>query len=89
MGNDMDVIENKSSRELVLAVCYDFDKTLSPTDMQAQFMAMLACCRGSSTITETVFENRFMHADELMKMGADIDSACGQLRLRTKAEQGG
>ena len=36
MGNDMDVIENKSSRELVLAVCYDFDKTLSPTDMQAQ-----------------------------------------------------
>ena len=36
MGNDMDVIANKSSRELVLAVCYDFDKTLSPTDMQAQ-----------------------------------------------------
>ena len=36
MGNDMDVIDNKSSRELVLAVCYDFDKTLSPTDMQAQ-----------------------------------------------------
>ncbi len=44
-----------------------------PTDMQAQFMAMLACCRGASTITETVFENRFMHADELMKMGADIE----------------
>ena len=44
-----------------------------PTDMQAQFMAMLACCRGSSTITETVFENRFMHAAELQKMGADIE----------------
>ena len=44
-----------------------------PTDMQAQFMAMLTCCRGASTITETVFENRFMHAEELMKMGADIE----------------
>ena len=44
-----------------------------PTDMQAQFMAMLCCCRGASTITETVFENRFMHAAELAKMGADIE----------------
>ncbi|MDO4731911.1 MAG: UDP-N-acetylglucosamine 1-carboxyvinyltransferase [Bacillota bacterium] len=43
-----------------------------PTDAQAQFMALLSVARGSSIITETVFENRFMHAAELAKMGADI-----------------
>ncbi len=43
-----------------------------PTDAQAQFMALLTCAHGTSIITETVFENRFMHAGELMKMGADI-----------------
>ena len=43
-----------------------------PTDAQAQFMALLTVGRGSSVITETVFENRFMHAEELMKMKADI-----------------
>lgn len=43
-----------------------------PTDAQAQFMALLTLARGTSVITETVFENRFMHAAELMKMGADI-----------------
>ncbi|MBI3899985.1 MAG: UDP-N-acetylglucosamine 1-carboxyvinyltransferase [Gammaproteobacteria bacterium] len=44
-----------------------------PTDMQAQFVAMNAIADGSSTITETIFENRFMHAQELQRMGADID----------------
>jgi len=43
-----------------------------PTDAQAQFMSLLTVGRGDSTITETVFENRFMHAAELAKMGADI-----------------
>ncbi len=43
-----------------------------PTDMQAQFMAMLSLAPGDSIITENVFENRFMFADELMRMGADI-----------------
>jgi UDP-N-acetylglucosamine 1-carboxyvinyltransferase len=43
-----------------------------PTDMQAQFMAMLALANGNSIITENVFENRFMFADELMRMGADV-----------------
>ncbi|MDE2322455.1 MAG: UDP-N-acetylglucosamine 1-carboxyvinyltransferase [candidate division NC10 bacterium] len=42
------------------------------TDMQAQFMALLSIARGSSVITETVFENRFMHVNELLRMGADI-----------------
>lgn len=43
-----------------------------PTDMQAQFMALLSLAEGSSIITENVFENRFMFADELMRMGADV-----------------
>lgn len=43
-----------------------------PTDMQAQFMALATVAQGTSIITETVFENRFMHAEELRRMGADI-----------------
>lgn len=43
-----------------------------PTDMQAQFMAMLTISSGTSMVTETVFENRFMHVDELRRMGAKI-----------------
>lgn len=43
-----------------------------PTDMQAQFMALMSLCKGTSVCIETVFENRFMHVDELKRMGADI-----------------
>lgn len=43
-----------------------------PTDMQAQFMAMNTVAEGVGTITETVFENRFMHVEELRRMGANI-----------------
>lgn len=43
-----------------------------PTDMQAQFMALMAIAEGNSIISENVFENRFMFADELARMGADI-----------------
>lgn len=43
-----------------------------PTDMQAQFVAMLATTSGTNVVTETVFENRFMHIAELVRMGADI-----------------
>ena len=42
------------------------------TDMQAQMMALMSIAQGSSVITETVFENRFMHVNELLRMGADI-----------------
>ncbi len=42
------------------------------TDMQAQFMAMLCMAQGSSVLTETIFENRYMHVPELARMGADI-----------------
>ena len=43
-----------------------------PTDMQAQFMALMCLADGMSVVTETVFENRMMHVSELLRMGADI-----------------
>ncbi|RLA83662.1 MAG: UDP-N-acetylglucosamine 1-carboxyvinyltransferase, partial [Deltaproteobacteria bacterium] len=43
-----------------------------PTDMQAQFMALMSIARGLSVITETIFENRFLHVSELKRMGAQI-----------------
>jgi UDP-N-acetylglucosamine 1-carboxyvinyltransferase len=44
-----------------------------PTDLQAQYMALMATAEGASMITETIFENRFMHVPELMRMGANIN----------------
>jgi len=44
-----------------------------PTDMQAQFMAVDSIARGTARVTETVFENRFMHVQELKRLGADIE----------------
>ncbi|MEL7489009.1 MAG: UDP-N-acetylglucosamine 1-carboxyvinyltransferase, partial [Pseudomonadota bacterium] len=56
-----------------------------PTDLQAQFMAMMTTAEGVSVIRETIFENRFMHAPELARMGADI-SVDGQVAtVRGKA----
>jgi UDP-N-acetylglucosamine 1-carboxyvinyltransferase len=43
-----------------------------PTDMQAQFTALNCVAKGTGVVTETVFENRFMHAHELQRLGADI-----------------
>lgn len=53
-----------------------------PTDMQAQMMSMMCTAGGLSVITETVFENRFMHVGELQRMGADItiDGRCAIVR---------
>ena len=53
------------------------------TDMQAQFMAMLTLAKGASELTETIFENRYMHVPELSRMGADI-----QVKGRTAVVQG-
>jgi UDP-N-acetylglucosamine 1-carboxyvinyltransferase len=43
-----------------------------PTDMQAQFMALNCIAKGASKVTETIFENRFMHVNELVRLGAHI-----------------
>ncbi len=53
-----------------------------PTDLQAQFMAMMCIARGSSRISETIFENRFMHVPELLRMGADIQVDGGVAMVR-------
>jgi UDP-N-acetylglucosamine 1-carboxyvinyltransferase len=46
-----------------------------PTDLQAQLMALMSCAKGTSRITETIFENRFMHVQELVRLGAHIHLA--------------
>jgi len=53
-----------------------------PTDLQAQFMALMCLADGSSRISETVFENRFMHVPELTRMGADIQVDGGVAMVR-------
>lgn len=53
-----------------------------PTDMQAQFMALMTVAHGSSVIKETIFENRFMHVAELRRMGADIAIEAGTATVR-------
>jgi UDP-N-acetylglucosamine 1-carboxyvinyltransferase len=53
-----------------------------PTDMQAQFMAMMTVANGTSVIKETVFENRFMHVAELKRMGADISIEGGTATIK-------
>ena len=53
-----------------------------PTDLQAQFMTMLTLCIGAGMVTETIFENRFMHVPELSRMGADITVHNGSAIVR-------
>ena len=52
------------------------------TDVQAQFMALMTMADGESVIRETIFENRFMHVPELMRLGADISVQGGEARVR-------
>ncbi|MDB5495797.1 MAG: UDP-N-acetylglucosamine 1-carboxyvinyltransferase [Phenylobacterium sp.] len=52
------------------------------TDLQAQFMALMTLAEGESVIRETIFENRFMHAPELSRLGADITVSGGEARVR-------
>jgi len=53
-----------------------------PTDLQAQFMALMCTASGTSTLEENIFENRFMHAPELIRMGADIEVHGGTATVR-------
>lgn len=57
-----------------------------PTDLQAQLMAMLCMANGSSVITESIWENRFMHVPELVRMGANI-TVCGSSAVVKKADR--
>src|SRR5258707_14807644 len=57
--------------------------------MQAQYMALVTQAAGTSAITENIFENRFMHASELMRMGADIKIDGAQAIITGKAQLSG
>src|SRR5436309_4270296 len=58
-----------------------------PTDMQAQFMTLMTQAQGRSIITETIFENRFMHASELQRMGARIQISRDQAIVDGRSEE--
>ncbi|NNM81157.1 MAG: UDP-N-acetylglucosamine 1-carboxyvinyltransferase [Burkholderiales bacterium] len=60
-----------------------------PTDMQAQFMVLNAIAEGSAVVTETIFENRFMHAQELCRMGASIEVEGNTAIVRGREHLGG
>ncbi len=60
-----------------------------PTDMQAQFMALATQADGASIITENIFENRFMHAQELVRMGANIKIEGNRAVVRGKTPLSG
>jgi len=72
----------ETSRGLIVARKNDYIQSVNvttepypgfPTDLQAQMMALLCTADGKSVLNETIFENRFMHAPELVRMGANID----------------
>ena len=71
MGEDWISLDMKGNRPKAVDI-HTAPYPAFPTDMQAQFCALNAIAEGSSTITETVFENRFMHIQELERMGAKI-----------------
>jgi UDP-N-acetylglucosamine 1-carboxyvinyltransferase len=53
-----------------------------PTDLQAQFMALMCVANGRSMVKETIFENRFIHVSELKRMGADVEINANQALVR-------
>lgn len=69
---DGDTIRLRAPRRLKAVDVRTAPYPAFPTDMQAQFMALNAVAEGSAVIRETIFENRFMHAVELQRLGADI-----------------
>jgi UDP-N-acetylglucosamine 1-carboxyvinyltransferase len=69
-GEGLRVIRNGATLEPVAVETQPFPGF--PTDLQAQLMALMTTARGTSVIRETIFENRFMHVQELVRLGADI-----------------
>ena len=65
-------LQVRAAKKLVAADVTTEEYPGFATDMQAQFMALMTQAEGASIITETIFENRFMHASEMMRMGANI-----------------
>ncbi|HRE32759.1 MAG TPA: UDP-N-acetylglucosamine 1-carboxyvinyltransferase, partial [Candidatus Berkiella sp.] len=70
-GDDWISLDMRGNRPKAVDICTEPFPGF-PTDMQAQFMALNTIAEGRGVLTETVFENRFMHAHELRRMGANI-----------------
>jgi len=70
-GDDWIELDMKGKRPKAVSV-HTAPYPAFPTDMQAQFLAMNAVAEGTATVTETIFENRFMHVHEMMRMGANV-----------------
>jgi UDP-N-acetylglucosamine 1-carboxyvinyltransferase len=71
-GSEANVLEVQAAEPLRASDMTTQEYPGFPTDMQAQYMALMTQAEGSSVITETIFENRFLHVLELVRMGADI-----------------
>jgi UDP-N-acetylglucosamine 1-carboxyvinyltransferase len=91
-------VEIERQEEELVAIGHDKIKSVDiktmpfpgfPTDMQAQFMALMSIADGWSMIRETIFENRFMHVSELRRMGADIKINGNQALVRGKRNLSG
>ena len=70
-----DIINLKMDRDINPVDISTAPYPLFPTDMQAQFISLNTIAKGQSTVIETIFENRFMHVQELVRMGGDISLA--------------
>ncbi|OIN97458.1 UDP-N-acetylglucosamine 1-carboxyvinyltransferase [Candidatus Desantisbacteria bacterium CG1_02_38_46] len=68
-----EVIHVKGNKELQAVEVKTMPHPGFPTDLQPQIMSLASVCKGTSVITEDIFENRFIHAGELQRMGADIE----------------
>lgn len=62
----------KNERDIYPYPIYTAPYPAFPTDLQAQYMALMSICNGKTSVTENIFENRFMHVQELIRMGAKI-----------------
>jgi UDP-N-acetylglucosamine 1-carboxyvinyltransferase len=71
---DEGVLIKRGSNEIMPVDIQTMQYPGFPTDLQAQFMTLMTICNGTASITENIFENRFMHVPELMRMGADIST---------------
>ena len=81
-----DVINLKMDRDINPVDISTAPYPLFPTDMQAQFISLNTIAKGQSTVIETIFENRFMHVQELVRMGGDISLAGNRATIKGKKD---
>jgi UDP-N-acetylglucosamine 1-carboxyvinyltransferase len=83
---DSSTLRVRGAKNLIAADVTTEEYPCFPTDMQAQYMALATQAQGASVITETIFENRFLHASEMIRMGAKIDIDARRAVVRGPAQ---